>query len=244
MLTLKGAGVQFFLGWLLFALGGWQWTVPILVFFLTSSLLTAFASRRRGGVKSLFASHDIRDAPQVLANGGTTGLFVVLWYCTGSELFYIASLGGIASVAADTWGTEIGVTSRSAPRLIITWNPVNPGRSGAISLRGVIAGIIGAGVVAVSAVPWLETEGLGMALASLALAGSLGSVVDSYLGATIQVQYVCSTCGILTEREAHCGGVARRSHGVRWFGNNLVNLACSLSGSAVAVALYLLLLIQ
>jgi uncharacterized protein (TIGR00297 family) len=240
MLTLKGAGAQFFLGWLLFALGAWQWTVPILVFFLTASALTKYALRKRGGEERTIASHDIRNAWQVLANGGMAGLLAVLWYCTGSELLYMAYLGGVASVAADTWGTEIGITSRSAPRLITTWNSVDPGRSGAISLRGMTAGAIGSAVVSASSIPWLAGETVGIALTSLVLGGTLGSVVDSYLGAAVQAQHVCSCCGRVTDQVNHCGHPTRLFRGVSWIGNDLVNLACSVTGSAAAVVLFLL----
>lgn len=241
MLSAGGAAVQFVLGWLLFTLGGWQWTIPILVFFLSSSILSKYSSRMHAPAKRAFAKQDVRDAYQVLANGGAAGVFVSAWFLSGSEVLYIASLGGLASGAADTWGTEIGITSGSFPRLITSQEPVEPGRSGALSLRGVLGGAAGSLAVAASSICWLREETAGFALVSIVGAGILGSTVDSFLGATVQGQYRCSLCGALTERVQHCEIPTSRLRGAQWFGNDLVNLACSISGSAIAVALYWIL---
>jgi len=69
------------------------------------------------------------------------------------------------------------------------------------------------------------------------LAGLLGSLFDSFLGATIQAIYHCSTCNKETERHPlhTCGTPTTLKRGWPWLDNDLVNLGCSLFAVLVAL---------
>lgn len=56
------------------------------------------------------------------------------------------------------------------------------------------------------------------------LSGFLGSLIDSILGASIQVKYKCEKCKKITERKEHCGKETNYYKGIKWIDNNLVNL--------------------
>jgi uncharacterized protein (TIGR00297 family) len=222
---------------LLFAFGGCQWVVPIVLFFVLSGVLTRLTGAASRPGADLFAKGETRDELQVTANGGLASLLVVPWFLTGVDLYYIAYLGAVGAAAADTWATEIGMTSTRPPRSIRTLAAASPGESGAITPRGLLAAAAGGIVIALSASPWL-----GLQLAALgAVAGGAfaATLVDSVLGATLQIQYRCTRCGRKTERPGHCGVASRRWRGYPCITNDAVNLLASSSGAGLAVALVL-----
>jgi uncharacterized membrane protein len=72
------------------------------------------------------------------------------------------------------------------------------------------------------------------------VAGFVGSVVDSFLGASVQAVYLCPSCGVETEnRVHHCGSEAKRLRGIGVINNDVVNVAATLSGAIVAGVLTL-----
>jgi uncharacterized protein (TIGR00297 family) len=240
-LTLSGSIAQFILGTILLGLGGWQWTVPMLVFFVLSSMVSKIGKRRRADADSLFEKSSRRDAWQVIANGGVAGAITLIWLFTRLEVLYVAYLGAVAAATADTWGTEIGTLSRSSPILVTTFKPVKSGRSGAISLLGTFAGVAGAFTIWLSSLPWLPfTQHCNILFASL-FGGMIGSLADSFVGATLQAQYRCVVCRKLTERFIHCEQRTQIVSGFPWIGNDHVNLICTIIGAAIGLYLYGLL---
>ena len=232
-LTAGGSAAQFLLGALLFGLGGWAWAVPVLTFFLSSSLLSRLPKRDRA-IEEHFAKGTTRDASQVLANGGAGAVLVLLWSCTLDPLWYAAYLGALGAAAADTWGTEVGTRLRGRPRLVTTLQPADPGTSGAISPGGTLGGLAGGLLVALSGMAWSAGSAL---LGPLMAASLAGSLVDSVAGATIQARYRCAVCGREMERRAHCDGRTVLSGGRDWVGNDVVNVLCTLTGALVAYIL-------
>jgi uncharacterized protein (TIGR00297 family) len=233
-LTREGAIAQFFLGWVVLGLGGWGWAIPIIVFFLTSSMLSVVAKTRPNRSERVSAKGSTRDAAQVFANGGVAGLAVLGNYFFSGRFWYVAYIGSLAAAAADTWGTEIGTIFQRQTRLLHTLRIVEPGSSGGVSLPGTFGGTVGAIVVATSAVFWLPGEVKGTFVAT-AIAGVAGSLIDSLIGATIQSQFRCVSCGKITERNIHCHLSTVRERGILWVGNDLVNFFCTLSGALLAV---------
>lgn len=236
-LTLSGSLATFFLAVIIYGIGGWQWTAPILVFFVLSSLLSKFGRSRKVPFEQVFEKSSTRDWGQVLANGGVPASVTVFSVLFPLYDFYPLYLGALAAATADTWGTEIGVLARGKTVSILRLTSVEPGTSGGISEYGTIGGAIGAAVVALSGYPWY-TE-LRTTL-SVVAAGVAGSLIDSLLGATVQAQYKCGVCGKITEREMHCGQTTELHRGVRWIGNDVVNGICALGGALVAWGLMLI----
>ncbi|KAG2425697.1 hypothetical protein HXX76_013539 [Chlamydomonas incerta] len=126
-----------------------------------------------------------------------------------------AFLGHYACCCADTWASELGILSRSRPRLITTGRPVPPGTNGGVSALGLACSAAGgafmgaafaaAGLLSCAAGaplrggslcprgggsgagPWLTGPAGVATLAGVGLAcGLFGSLLDSLLGATLQ----------------------------------------------------------
>lgn len=235
-LSRSGSLAAAILGAVIFSVGGLAWTIPLLAFFIPSSIISRIAQRLRPGIASEFEKSGSRDFLQVGANGGLGGCLAILSLIVPSSHVYELYLGGLAAVAADTWGTEVGILAKGKTILVTTFKPVAPGRSGGISAAGLIGGLFGAAIVAFSA-SWWTSDSIVRELLVLGSAGLLGSLVDSVLGASFQAQYVCVKCGTRTERKAHCSEPAGLAGGRRWMTNDLVNFLASIAGAAAAEAI-------
>ncbi|MBI3004156.1 MAG: DUF92 domain-containing protein [Ignavibacteriales bacterium] len=235
-LSVKGSVATFFLASVIFGVGGWQWTIPVLVFFVTSSVLSKVGKKRKREFDSVFEKSDVRDHGQVLANGGIGGMLAVAQASMPSTDFYPAYLGSIAAVTADTWGTEIGLLTKGKTISIVSVHPVPRGTSGGVSVTGFAGGVIGAVAIVVSAVPWIWDVRLATWIIS---AGIVASLIDSTLGATMQAEYTCAVCGSKTEREVHCSSPAKLVRGRKWITNDLVNWVCAMSGGMIMIILTL-----
>jgi uncharacterized protein (TIGR00297 family) len=231
-------------GTLTFGFGGWAWGLTLIVFFISSSLLSRFRQAQKqqlAGEK--FEKGGRRDLLQALANGGAGGLLALAYGLSGEPPALLAAFAGImATVTADTWATELGVLSPHPPRLITTGRVVEPGTSGAVTVYGLAATVAGAlliglvllGVSALERGVWLPW----LALAAL-LGGVGGSLADSLLGAVAQAIYRAPSGGE-TERRA-AGGVAHsRIRGLPWMNNDMVNFVSSLAGGLIGLVVALL----
>ncbi len=238
MLALSGAVVTFLLATVIFGIGGWKWTLPIFAFFILSSVLSKWRKNQKRSFEAMFEKSGTRDAGQVAANGGIAGLLILIWYVTMDERVYFLYLAALAVVTADTWGTEIGVLSKSQPRSILSFRKVAPGSSGGVSVLGTAGGALGAFIVVLTALPF--TPGMELSAAAvLALVGVFGSASDSILGATVQAQYRCVNCGAVTERRRHCDASSPLIRGKNWINNDAVNVLSTLAGLLLAAALFM-----
>lgn len=228
-------------GTIIFGLGGWTWAVVLLAFFITSTALTrAFGGRKRTAGEK-YAKGGRRDAGQVFGNGGVAALFVLAGALTGAvDWPWIGFIAALAAVNADTWATELGVLASRPPRLVTNLRrEVEKGTSGAVSLAGTLAALAGAGVIGILAAV-LSPGGVHWGwFWPITLAGLSGSLLDSYLGATVQAMYYCESCRKETERNPvhSCGAETRHVRGWGWLNNDWVNAFCAGSGSLVALAL-------
>ncbi len=241
-LSRSGAWAAVLVGSVIFGVGGWQWAVLLLSFFITSSALSRAFKTNKQGLDEKFSKGSQRDAGQVFGNGGLAVLFAGLSYFFPTQTWpWLAFAASLAAVNADTWATELGVLNPNPPRIITNLNKVvEKGTSGGISLIGLLASLAGGGLigflaVAVSPQPVSVWMGLFIALAGLA-----GSLFDSFLGATVQTMYYCPACQKETERHPlHlCNTPTNLIRGWRWLNNDWVNFFCSL----LAVVLILMLI--
>lgn len=224
-----------------FGLGGWAWGILVIGFFVSSSLLSHWHEGQKAALAEKFQKGHRRDWAQALANGGWGAILALAYALRPDPALYIAFVGTMATVNADTWATELGVLSRSLPRLITTGRPVPVGTSGAVSPMGTGAALMGAAFIGLLAaiLAWPASPASVIWLLPLAtVSGLAGSLADSLLGATVQSIYYCDACGKETEQRVHrCGHNTRRLRGWHWCDNDLVNFLSAAAGGLIAARL-------
>lgn len=237
-----------------------SWGVVLITWFAATSLLSRWQRERKWArTATILAKNDQRDAWQVIANGGVFAVLAVLtilvrWYAVTdgrisggpddhsfddstaamTVTFAVAAAGALAAAAADTFATEIGTLARAEPRSIRSWQLVPAGTSGAITAIGTIASIAGAVLVALCA----TVVGLTpiAAMPAIVMAGILGSLVDTFLGAWLQARRWCPQCEAATERSLHnCATPTIPHAGIAWLNNDVVNVLCTITGAVIAV---------
>ncbi|TFY67730.1 hypothetical protein EVJ58_g1436 [Rhodofomes roseus] len=138
-------------------------------------------------------------------------------------------LGHFACCLGDTLASELGILSRSPPILITTLKTVPPGTNGGMSVTGTFASLGGGLVMGITLAISLLVES--------SASGGLGSLLDSFMGATIQrTRFSNTTKRILTDEspEPTKDVDVKVVSGLNILTNNQVNLL-----SSIVVALFL-----
>lgn len=228
-------------GGLIFGFGGFGGAALLLVFFISSSALSRFKESQKESLAEKFSKGSQRDLAQALANGGVAAVCMAAFGLTQNPLWWIACAAALATANADTWATELGVLSKTPPRLITTAQEVEVGTSGGITVMGTLSAFAGSALVALTALitnyqllpnPFITTL-------IIAVVGLLASLFDSVLGATVQAIYYCDHCRKETERHPQhlCSAITRPLRGWRWLDNDMVNFFATLAGATISVTL-------
>lgn len=240
-LSVSGVWAAVVVGGLIFGLGGIPWATLLLIFFISSSLLSRAKVGQKEFLHEKYAKGSRRDYGQVLANGGLGAVLVLVYRLYPDlEWLWIAFAGSIAAVNADTWATELGVLSSSPPRLITNGRVVEKGTSGGVTLTGYLSSLAGAGIISIVTAVFTPSLAGGWIILFVVCGGLVGVTVDSILGSTLQGIFYCSNCQKETESHPvhYCGKETKQIRGWRWFSNDIVNLVCAFMGAAVAVGMW------
>ncbi|MFW6436149.1 MAG: DUF92 domain-containing protein [Halococcoides sp.] len=170
------------------------WVILLVTFFGVGGLSTKYKYDRKADRDIAEDDDGARGSANVLANA-TAATFALIGAAASPELtgvdptpFVLAFAGSLAAALGDTLSSEIGGLYDD-PRLITTFEVVEPGTDGAITWQGECAGLAGAGLIAVLAALTFPSIGLWGALIVIG-AGFVGMTVDSLLGATIEGRIV------------------------------------------------------
>jgi uncharacterized protein (TIGR00297 family) len=242
-LNKSGALAAAFIGTIVLGLGGWQWAVLLLAFFISSSALTRLFKNRKRELDEKYSKGGRRDAGQVFSNGGLATGFVLLHVFFPQAIWvWPGFAAALAAANADTWATELGVLDPNPPRLITNLrDQVERGTSGGVSFYGTCAALLGAALIG-----WLCAilipDKSGSLFLLVTVSGLLGALFDSLLGATVQAIYFCPTDKKETEKHPlhTCGTPTIQIRGWNWLNNDLVNVACGVAGVLAAILLTIL----
>uniref|UniRef100_A0A1B6MIJ3 Transmembrane protein 19 n=1 Tax=Graphocephala atropunctata TaxID=36148 RepID=A0A1B6MIJ3_9HEMI len=209
-LSVSGALLGLLIGFVL-TLSSYLFLVCLMTFFVTSSRATKFRSKLKSKFEDEFKEGGQRNWVQVLCNSGMA-LQLALLYILDSGCgertidFYndyraswlsLGILGVFACCNGDTWASELGtVVGNSSPFLVTTGRRVPRGTNGGVSPAGLLFSLLGGLVIGaayyVALCYLVDTTQLAHSPAQWpvilwgAFAGLVGSLVDSFLGATIQ----------------------------------------------------------
>lgn len=240
-LSPSGAVAAAFVGAAAFGFGNFAVAVPLVIFFLTGTLLSRVRHRRALQARAVASKGSTRDAAQVFANGGAAAACAIMAgvpasIYSGRELHWtVAALGALAVAAADTWATEIGGLSAVAPRSITTLRPVQPGVSGGVTALGLGASLLGGALIGMVAVPFARPLDAVRLIATCTAVGFGGATLDSVLGAALQGAWQCDVCGDPCEGPLHrCGARAHHVRGLPFINNDAVNALSTAMGAIVA----------
>ncbi|KZT30324.1 hypothetical protein NEOLEDRAFT_1153562 [Neolentinus lepideus HHB14362 ss-1] len=167
-----------------------------------------------------------------------------------SRALVFAALGHFACCLGDTLASELGILSKTPPILITTLQTVPPGTNGGVSRVGTVASLAGGLAMGATLAGSLVVESAACRAGALAVclqavawggfAGLFGSLVDSLLGATVQMtKYSAASKRILTDesgappRDAEVKVVS----GLNILTNNQVNLLSSVVTALVLASL-------
>ncbi|KZF23163.1 hypothetical protein L228DRAFT_267178 [Xylona heveae TC161] len=201
------------------------WFALLTVFFLGGSRVTKVKHEIKQRLTQSAAGASGGEGPrthiQVLANSIVASTLILLhahqlrskdansrcWSGYG-DLLVIGIVAQYSAVAADTYSSELGILSRSHPRLITspTLRKVPPGTNGGVTVAGILAGLLGAftiGLTSALLLPhcsnrqsaskgetiWQIRERL-VWIALVTICGGLGSLLDSFLGGLLQASVI------------------------------------------------------
>ena len=201
------------------------------------SRLTLSASGSSGGGGDIGGRTHI----QVLANSGAASLLILLhlylykgrswlyndkeevkvglrcWAYGAADVIPVGIVANYAAVAADTFASELGILSKSAPRLVtsLRLRKVPPGTNGGVTMMGLGAGFLGSGIIAVVSgvlMPFCREGKTGFEggyawglkervafVVGVTVWGGLGSVLDSFLGGWMQASVIDKKSGKVVE---------------------------------------------
>ncbi len=129
-LSFSGMIAAFVMGTVYFGAGNAFWFGILLLFFISSSLLSKLHHENKAELELTYDKTGTRDAGQVFANGGMGMMLVLLNAVYPLELWGFLFIGVMATVTSDTWATEIGTLAKKPPRSVLTGKVLPAGNLG------------------------------------------------------------------------------------------------------------------
>jgi uncharacterized protein (TIGR00297 family) len=183
--TAAGAICGALIGIAIVVAAGWGAWALLVATFLTAAASSRMGLRRKKILGIEEERGGRRGPANAIANTGLAAAAALISAVTDLRApALLAFTAALAAGGSDTVASEIGKAWGNRTFLITSFRAVRPGTSGAISIEGTIAGLAGASLLAVIGV----AAGLiqPTLLAPVVIGATIGSFVESGLGATLE----------------------------------------------------------
>ncbi len=184
-IDLAGGTVGGLFAYLLYAALGWLGIFLIGGFFVLGTAASRWKIPRKARWGVAEARNARRGWRNVVGNAGVAAILALLvlggWGNTALGSILIAA--SFAAALSDTWSSELGNVYGTRFYEVLTGKPGERGRDGVVSREGSVAGVAGSVLVALL---YGLFRGWGSAVVIIGVAGLLGNLTDSLLGATLE----------------------------------------------------------
>jgi uncharacterized protein (TIGR00297 family) len=211
-LTPAAAVTGVLIGCAIYAGGGYPGLLLLALFFILGTAATSWKKEKKLALKGNAAHQSTRTPGQVAANAGVAALagIACLLFPENKPLFLMGLAASLSSATADTLSSELGTIYGRRFYHLLTLQRDERGLDGVVSIEGILIGIAGSAIIAASFT--LSTHWSSRAFILIILAGTIGNLTDSFLGAILERK------GLI--------------------GNNTVNFLNTLTAALFALALY------
>jgi uncharacterized protein (TIGR00297 family) len=183
--SLGGAAAGAVIGTVIFVALGWTGWGLLLVTFIAASVTSKLGLERKTLLGIAEERGGRRGPGNAIANTGVAAIAAALVVTTQNpERAAWAFAAALAAGGSDTIASEIGKAWGRTTWLVTSFRRVPPGTSGAMSMEGTAAGIVGALALAAVAIAFGIVPGA--ALAPIVIASTVGALAESALGATLE----------------------------------------------------------
>eukprot|EP00826_Nyctotherus_ovalis_P023963 TRINITY_DN1845_c0_g3_i1.p1 TRINITY_DN1845_c0_g3~~TRINITY_DN1845_c0_g3_i1.p1 ORF type:complete len:225 (-),score=24.99 TRINITY_DN1845_c0_g3_i1:67-741(-) len=171
-----------------------------MVFYFSSTYFTKVGRAYKKKLEADYKKSSQRSAIQVFANGGLGTLLCSIPLFASSlspsSLFVLRCcyVCHYCVCNGDTWASEVGSAFGSRPRLITTFRSVPAGTNGGVSPLGLLMSFLGGSLISLCFYGVCKLNGTEKIFSSAVGAffiggafGFVGSLIDSILGATVQM---------------------------------------------------------
>lgn len=162
-----------------------------------------------------------RRARQIIAVGIFSALAIILFRITKNIVLYYVFFLAFTEQFADSMASDIGKFTKRKNVNIITWQPVEKGISGGISLLGTVSALVSSFLLMCIPLSFGTVSIIVFLL--IASFAFFGTIVDSIVGSLFQALYECDECSRKVEVAVHCGKNARLIKGFKLIDNVAVN---------------------
>lgn len=184
-LTWPAAATGILLGFCIYKGCGYAGIAMLAAFFILGTSATSFGVKKKQTLNIAEENKGERRAGQVIANAGVAGICGLLaWqFLTHASVFQLMIAGSFSAATADTLSSELGNMYGRRYYNVLTFKKDQCGLNGVISFEGTLCGVAGSIAIAII---YAIGFGWNKTLLWIVIAGTIGNLTDSYLGATLE----------------------------------------------------------